>query len=801
MYAMHREAGLIGEEGTRPEREPLRFTKWLNSPFFLPATMFLMTVGIFAKVMFSFEDLVLSSAGTDLPPEFVQWRKFGFDQLRAGHIALWNPHVSSGLPFMGGFQAALFYPPNLIYLILPLRTAINCEIALHVFLLGLFTALWLKRYELHPLAVLLACTVTIFSGPFFFHVYPGHLATIDSLTWTPLILLSVEELVRKPRAKWILVGILAISMQLLAGHPQTLFNTLVASALYGSLRLWRGEYRLQTIGAIVIVGIAALALTSVQIWTGLNASSEGTRQGGVPFGFAAMFSFPPENFLTMLVPGLFGNMTDFAYWGRCYLWEMSAFIGLTGLTMTIFGAGEKFAGRANCIVMILGLAVLALANHTPLFAILYRFVPGFDHFRSHSKFLAQAMPFVAILIAQGTNRVLASPVGTRRAAILAAAVALIIGLSGIVLWYSQDLVMVKDIWQRIMASLAATQESYLGPDNYASPDFAETAASFAGSQCIFSGVVLLAIALLLYGRRFHHGAAWGLVIVGIAEMLWFANSSTTSFSLASTVAASVRDFLDDHPGDFRILEINAGNDAIGIGAYDIWSYDPMVLGRYAQFMTYSQGGDPDNADMYVGFNRQSSLLRLVRMKYVFRNRHPVAVANDALPHLLLLGEWAKQTNRHKILAALDSSDFDPKRTAILETDPYPPPVSADGSPGSAEIIRSDTDSMTIAAHLTRPSLLMVTDCYSRYWHAVAEAGSAQKTYTVLPADYTLMAIPLGAGEHSFRLEYAPPGYVIGRWISLASLIVYLFAVALVLRPKRGRNVADPVENQTRESQA
>src|SRR5579872_2121253 len=797
MYAMHREAGLVGEEGARIEREPLPFADRLNSPWLLPAAMFLMTVAIFAKVMFSFEDLVLSSPGTDLGGEFVYWRKFGFDQLRAGHIALWNPHVSSGLPFMGGFQAALFYPPNLIYLILPLRTAINCEIALHVFLIGIFTMLWLKRYELHPLAVLLACTVAMFSGPFFFHVYPGHLATIDSLTWTPLILLNVEELVRKPNARWILVGILAISMQLLAGHPQTLFNTLVAAAIYGSLRLWQGSYRVQTIAAIAIVGVGALALTSVQIWAGLNASAEGTRQGGVPFGFAAMFSFPPENFLTLLVPGLFGNMTDFAYWGRCYLWEMSAFIGLTGLVMAIFGAGRKFPGRADCIIMIVAMAVLALANHTPLFAILYRFVPGFDHFRSHSKFLAQAMPFVAILIAQGTNRVLASPAGTRRAAILAAAAALIIGVSGTCLWYSQDLVMVKNIWGRIMAGVAGTGESYLGANRFASPDFAVTAAWFAGSQCVFSAVVLLAIALLLYGRKFHRGAAWALVIVGIGEMLWFANASTTSFSLASTVATSVRDFLDDHPGDYRILELGASNDAIAIGAYDIWSYDPMVLGRYAQFMTYSQGGDPDQADMYVDFRRQSSLLRLVRTKYFFRSRHPVAMANDALAHLLLLGEWAKQTDRHEILAALDSPDFNPERTAILESDPDPPPVSADGSPGSAEIVRSDTDSMTIAAHLTRPSLLMVTDCYSRYWRAVAGAGSAQKKYTVLPADYTLMAIPLAAGEHSFRLEYAPPGWLIGRWISLLSLIVYLFAVMLVLRRMRAQT--EPLENQTRES--
>ena len=50
-----------------------------------------------------------------------------------------------------------------------------------------------------------------------------------------------------------------------------------------------------------------------------------------------------------------------------------------------------------------------------------------------------------------------------------------------------------------------------------------------------------------------------------------------------------------------------------------------------------------------------------------------------------------------------------------------------------------------------------------------------------------MAVALSAGDHSFRLEYAPPGYLIGRWISLAALIVYLLAVGLMLvRPRTYR---------------
>ena len=124
-----------------------------------------MVLEIFGPVLFGPGDRVLSKGDTDIADQFIYLRQFGFDQLRRGHVTLWNPHVFSGAPFMSAFQSALLYPPNWIYLILPLARAINCEIVLHVFMLGFFMALWVRRYQLHPLAVLFACSLVMFAGP------------------------------------------------------------------------------------------------------------------------------------------------------------------------------------------------------------------------------------------------------------------------------------------------------------------------------------------------------------------------------------------------------------------------------------------------------------------------------------------------------------------------------------------------------------------------------------------------------------------------------------------------------------
>ncbi len=73
---------------------------------------------------------------------------------------------------------------------------------------------------------------------------------------------------------------------------------------------------------------------------------------------------------------------------------------------------------------------------------------------------------------------------------------------------------------------------------------------------------------------------------------------------------------------------------------------------------------------------------------------------------------------------------------------------------------------------------MVTDSYSKYWHATPIEPGPQTSYAVMPADYTLRAIPLAAGRHHIMLEYAPIGYKIGKWISIVSTLAWGFLLIL-----------------------
>ena len=75
------------------------------------------------------------------------------------------------------------------------------------------------------------------------------------------------------------------------------------------------------------------------------------------------------------------------------------------------------------------------------------------------------------------------------------------------------------------------------------------------------------------------------------------------------------------------------------------------------------------------------------------------------------------------------------------------------------------------------------DSYSSGWQARALSGSVQQNYKVMPANYTLMAIPLAAGEHRLILEYKPLAFLIGKWLSLFSLMIYIIALICYLRKR------------------
>ena len=286
-------------------RGPLRerLARWARGPvgttILTAAALLALTLLVFGRVLFGPGDVVLSCFDADLAQQFIYWRAFGFGELRGGHLALWNPHIYAGAPYLGGFQSALLYPPNWLYLCLPLARAINVGIALHVFLAGLFMFFWTRGRALHPLACVLAAVLFMFSGPFFPHIYAGHLPNLCTMVWAPLLFLAIDGWLARRTAGWLLLGAGVTATQILAGHPQYVFYTAVAAALYCGLLLRRAPRRVQAaagLGAMVAGAVAFerdAAFRRVSTRPVHPSAASASR-----WNSRESFPFPPENFLS-----------------------------------------------------------------------------------------------------------------------------------------------------------------------------------------------------------------------------------------------------------------------------------------------------------------------------------------------------------------------------------------------------------------------------------------------------------------------------------------------------------------------
>lgn len=721
---------------------------------------------------------VVGSETADMARQFLPWREFGFGELAKGNLALWNPHNYAGAPFFGAMQSALLYPPNALFLVLPAPLAANWSVALNVFLLGAFMYLWTLRRGLHPFAGFVAAALLMFCAPHFLRLYAGHVTSMAAMAWVPLIFLAIDEWLASRRPGWVLVGMAAVAMQILAGHPQTVHLTALTAGLYALLRLWSQASRARgAAGLLAFYGGGAL-LAAVQLFTALQAGAESVRNAGVPYEFAIYFSFPPENLVTWLAPAFFGER----YWGRWYLWEASAFMGVVGFALACYGIGSaQLPGRKALLATAAAATLLAFGDNTPLFRLAFDWVPWLDRFRGAGKFFFIATLILALFAGAGLDQMLRSRAVPRRAAWIAGGAALAVGAGAM-------LVRLVD-WQGVTHAVMASGQTYLDRAAYGDAGFVAASQRFASLGLGLAAATLAAAAGLLAWTRREPRAAFVLGMLAIAEIFTFARLNRPTFDATRIVSAELEQFLASHPGDYRILNLTRyPNSAVSMRAFDAWGYDPAVTRRYAEFITWSAGSDPAQAIEYVAFRQFHPLLAMLRVKYVVVEEkdaisiHPGGTA--PLQRLELIGSYRVRAERGGILGAMGESAFDPAKQVILEREPRPQPVAAE-TQGRAKIVREGSDFLEIEAEVASPSILLVTDAWTPAWRAVSLQSNDARRYEVVPANYVLRAVPLERGTHRLRLEYAPPQFAVGAAVSALAWAAWLAGIGLVLRRRRG----------------
>ncbi len=766
------------------QEHPSPLIQELHQGFFSPASsrkawaalvLGVAVLVLFARALFSGDTLVSTPDG-DLANQFYAWRDFGFSELRKGHLALWNPYIYCGAPFFAGFQSALLYPPNWLFLFLPLVFALNFSIALHVFLAGFFTYLWLAANRLSFLAALFGAFVFMFGGAYFSHVTPGHLPNLCTMAWIPLVFLCVEGLLKSPGLIEALVGMGVLSLQLLSGHAQYFIYTLFLAGLYAlALEIRNPEKRWSKALYGLSMLLGALAVTSIQWLAGLEAKGENLRVSAGSPEAQRFFSLNPLDSLTVLASGLGGKETRFFCWsGSRIWWESCLYIGITAFLLAIYGLTRSESPKGKKGVL-LGLALLSLllafGFYTPLYPLLNECVPFFDSFRGTFKFGIFFQLAFAFLAAGGLQCWFSATREKKWPAFLA------FGLSAVFLAATFSVFQGSSL-DGLSSLLSWNDSEALSPQ---SPQFllqidAARIVNLAGASLLF-----LAFGLLWSWTSLGAVRKIALAFLGMANLWAFAGANLPTFDAQQMKSreAEIQKALSPQLGDGRIYWTSHDDRALSLGLPDIWGDDPLLPRRYNYFMTYT--GNPLNPSFAPDTQKLTltlSKIRLVRLGYLLDTKseglHITPLPYSRLPRAFLAGRWKQVGSAQEAMENISRPDFDPGAEVLLEESPVILPEE-NVAQGQVTLQDRTTDEVEIHVQTEKPQILMMTDNYSRGWKAVAYPDSVQQKYKVMPGDYFSRAIPLSSGNHHFLLKYNPAAFEVGKWISLASLLAYLLA--------------------------
>ena len=374
--------------------------------------------------------------GDDLTQNF-PLRVLAGQEIRAGHLPLFNPYIWSGAPLLAGWNAAAAYPLTWLFAVLPGTAAwtVNMIASWAVAGLGMFG--FLRALRLASLASFLGAFSFAFAGGMSAQV--THFGLVAGLSWVPLALLSILRLsqdrplvsragssvgagrevgqgrlaglAQPGRCCWIAVLAMAFGLVILAGEPRAIDDACVILVIYAAWRVARLGRRAGPALASVAAGLAlGVGLGAVQWLPGLAAMASSQR-GADSMALYSSGSLPVRWVLLTLVPDLLGGSGSLgqpSFFGFYNLTEVTSYVGILPL-VAAFALLGRLRWRTRppewLVWHVLALAglVLALGGNTPLGGVLYH-LPLFGDQRLQSRNILVLDLALAVLLAYWADR-------------------------------------------------------------------------------------------------------------------------------------------------------------------------------------------------------------------------------------------------------------------------------------------------------------------------------------------------------------------------------------------------------------
>lgn len=698
--------------------------------------------------------------------QFVPWWWQAWQTLRAGELPLWNPMIGMGAPLLANYQSALLYPPTWLYFAMAALGGLPVmawwqaiSVALHLAWVGWGMAALVRKLGKSELAQTVAGLAFSLSG---YLVARAHFLSINAtVAWLPWVLLAAYNLTREPKRvrSWLWLS-LALTMQWLAGHAQIAWYTLLLAIAWTAYWAWtsgRGKRLWQAaIGFAVAAGLA-FALSAVQLLPTAEYLLNSQRAAQVDFSTAATYSFWPWRVIGLIAPNFFGNPANGNYWGYGNFWEDAIYVGLLPFLLAVFAVIRTKRSKDKSLVRFLTGGsiisfVLALGNNTPLFEILYRYVPTFALFQAPARFNIWLVFALALLAAIGVDAWRA-PKGRAlywsRLTVAGTAAVMIVAAMGFLL--SDGLALpVTFLWSALATGIVGIVVAVLNVSKNA----------LRAPQSMWKWLVLFVVVidLLFAGWGLNPGASLDLYEERVAEpqasRIYL--PSTDEYALKYEHLFRFDSFVSTDPADIRSSLLP--NVSILDGQLSANNFDPLVPARYAAWITVL---DAALQQSHIAMLEQANIGTLERYSA------EQGVTFESVPAMPRF-RWANcaigVSSQEEALRIVSESTLD---TVVIEADISKLPCTQ--SEAAIELISEKASTLTLIIEASQPGWLVVADTWYPGWQATVDG---QET-PIYPADGLFRAVQIDAGRHQVAMRYQPMSFAVGMAITLFALPVFI----------------------------
>lgn len=368
------------------------------SPFLLYACIVLF---IFRAALFPPNGKMLFAP--DILRYHYYFKPFLFQEIKAGTIPLWNPFIMSGIPYLEHPQVTSWYPPIVLFGVLPLERAFAVYLALHIFIAMSAMFLLCRKW----LGIIPSWTAGIMyglSGYFVGRIYAGHIDIIAASAWLPLVLALFWHALEAPSRKTIITAGIVLAIQIVSGYQTIALFTLEAVILAAGWFCLHKRSIKPFVTMLTGIGIG-LGIAAIQLLPNYQFVRRSIRTMQLPQAWSEIATPTKQNILEFIDPFYFYQYIPDDGLGH----EHAFFFGKSSLLLFFIGCVWMLKKKSKrwilAFFLLLGGGALwiSFGHNVPinLFALLRKILPLYSQIRIPSRHIVLVVTSMSLVAGFG----------------------------------------------------------------------------------------------------------------------------------------------------------------------------------------------------------------------------------------------------------------------------------------------------------------------------------------------------------------------------------------------------------------